>query len=69
MVAERDVNDLRSSSVLQRALPGRVFSALELGCVMYAGFERSSRGWMSGVDLGEEWRMAERLADDTLNAN
>jgi hypothetical protein len=42
-------------------LPGRNFSALELLCIMYAGFKRIEPGIDIGVDLGEEWEMAKRL--------
>jgi tetratricopeptide (TPR) repeat protein len=56
-----DINDPRETHVL-RALPGRAFSALELLCIMYAGFKLIEPGMDIGVDLGEEWRMAERLA-------
>jgi hypothetical protein len=56
-----DINDPLSSHVL-RVLPGRVFSALQLICIMYAGFKRIEPGMDIGVDLGEEWGMAERLA-------
>jgi hypothetical protein len=49
-----------------RALPGRVLSALELLCIMYAGFKRIEPGMDIGVELGEEWGMAERLADDIV---
>jgi len=38
-----------------------VFSALELVCIMYAGFKRIEPGMDGGVGLGEEWGMAERL--------
>jgi hypothetical protein len=55
-----DINDPQESHVL-RALPGRVFSALQLICIMYAGFKRIEPGMDIGVDLGEEWGMAERL--------
>ncbi|MBN1236654.1 MAG: hypothetical protein JW999_11515 [Methanotrichaceae archaeon] len=55
-----DINDPQESHVL-RALPGRTFSALELLCIMYAGFKRIEPGMDIGVDLGEEWGMAERL--------
>ena len=55
-----DINDPREMHVL-RALPGRAFSALELLCIMYAGFKRIEPGIDIGVDLGEEWEMAERL--------
>ena len=44
-----------------RALPGRTFSALQLICIMYAGFKRIDPGMDIGVELGEEWGMAERL--------
>ncbi|MDD2755343.1 MAG: tetratricopeptide repeat protein [Methanothrix sp.] len=56
-----DINDPNETHVL-RSLPGRVFSALELVCIMYAGFKRVEPGMDIGVDLGEEWGMAERLA-------
>ena len=55
-----DINDPQESHVL-RALPGRIFSALQLICIMYAGFKRIEPGMDIGVDLGEEWGMAERL--------
>jgi hypothetical protein len=54
-----DINDPQESHVL-RALPGRTFSVLKLGCIMYAGFKRIEPGMDIGVDLGEEWGMAER---------
>jgi hypothetical protein len=60
-----DINDPRSSHVL-RSLPGRAISALQLICIMYAGFKRIEPGMDIGVDLGEEWGMAERLADDVV---
>ena len=63
-----DINDPQETHIL-RALPGRGFSALQLICIMYAGFKRIEPGMDIGVDLGEEWGMAERLAADTLNAN
>ncbi|MBN1236657.1 MAG: tetratricopeptide repeat protein [Methanotrichaceae archaeon] len=55
-----DINDPTETHVL-RSLPGRVFSALQLICIMYAGFKRIEPGMDIGVDLGEEWGMAERL--------
>ena len=55
-----DINDPQESHVL-RALPGRTFSALQLICIMYAGFKRIEPGMDIGVELGEEWGMAERL--------
>ena len=58
-----DINDPQETHVL-RALPGRVFSALELVCIMYAGFKRIEPGMDIGVDLGEEWGMAERLGGE-----
>ncbi len=58
-----DINDPQESHVL-RALPGRTFSALQLICIMYAGFKRIEPGMDIGVELGEEWGMAERLMDD-----
>jgi len=55
-----DINDPKETRVL-RSLPGKTFSALELLCIMYAGFKRIEPGIDIGVDLGEEWEMAERL--------
>jgi hypothetical protein len=55
-----DINDPQETHVL-RALPGRTFSALQLICIMYAGFKRIEPGMDIGVDLGEEWGMAERV--------
>jgi tetratricopeptide (TPR) repeat protein len=57
-----DINDPQETHVL-RALPGRVFSALQLICIMYAGFKRIEPGMDIGVDLGEEWGMAGRLGE------
>ena len=54
-----DINDPKETHVL-RALPERAFSALELLCIMYAGFKLFEPGMDIGVDLGEEWGMAER---------
>jgi len=34
---------------------------------MYAGFKRIEPGIDIGVDLGEEWEMAERLKIETAN--
>ncbi len=62
-VAGLNINDPQESHVL-RALPGRVFSALELLCIMYAGFKRIEPGMDIGVELCEEWGMAERLMGD-----
>jgi tetratricopeptide (TPR) repeat protein len=58
------LNDPKETHVL-RSLPGRTFSALELLCIMYAGFKRIEPGIDIGVDLGEEWEMAERLGRET----
>jgi hypothetical protein len=50
---ELDINDTKETHVL-RALRGRIFSARELVCIMYAGFKRikpemdMSRKWISG---------------------
>ena len=55
-----NINDPQETHVL-RALPGRVFSTLQLICIMYAGFKRIEPGMDIGVDLGEEWGMAEKL--------
>jgi len=44
-----------------RVLLGRVFSALEMGCIKYPRFKRLEPGIDIGVDLGEEWEMAKRL--------
>jgi hypothetical protein len=51
-----DINDPKSSHVL-RSLPGRGFSALQLVCIMYAGFKRIEPGMDIGVDLAEEYEM------------
>jgi len=61
-----DINDPKETHVL-RALPGRVFSALELVCIMYAGFKRIEPGMDIGVELGEEWGMAERLGGEEMS--
>jgi hypothetical protein len=58
-----DINDPKETHVL-RALPGRTFSALQLTCIMYAGFKRIEPGMDIGVDLSEVWGMAERLAGE-----
>ena len=58
-----DINAPKETHVL-RSLPGRTFSALELLCIMYAGFKRIEPGIDIGVDLGEEWEMAERLSSE-----
>jgi len=62
----RDESDPRKTHVL-RSLPGRTFSALELLCIMYAGFKRIEPGIDLGVDLGEEWEMAERLTESEMD--
>ena len=49
-----DINDPHESHVL-RALQGRTFSALELQCMMHAGFTRSEPRMAIGGELGEEW--------------
>jgi len=49
-----DIDDPKPSPVL-RALSGRIFSALQLICIMYAGFNRIEPGMDIGVDLAEEW--------------
>ena len=59
-----DINDPKETHVL-RSLPGRTFSALELLWIMYAGFKRIEQAIDIGVDLGEEWEMAERLGRET----
>ena len=61
-----DINDPQESHVL-RALPGRTFSALQLICIMYAGFKRIEPGMDIGVDLGEEWGKAERVEGEEEN--
>ena len=47
-----------------RALPGRTFSTLQLICIMYAGFKRIEPGIDIGVELGEEWGIAESLGTE-----
>jgi hypothetical protein len=44
-------------------MPGWAFSALEQLSIMYAGFKQFESGMDIGVDLGEEWEMAERLEE------
>ncbi len=61
-----DINDPKETHVL-RALPRRTFSALELVCIMYAGFKRIEPGMDIGVDLGEEYGMAEKLMAEECN--
>ena len=39
----------------------------DVGCIMYAGFKRIEPGIDIGVDLGEEWEMAERLGREEEN--
>lgn len=58
-----DINDPKETHVL-RALPGRFFSALELVCIMYAGFKRTEPRMDIRVDLAQEYEMAERLAKE-----
>jgi tetratricopeptide (TPR) repeat protein len=59
-----DINDPQESHVL-RALPGRVFSALQLICIMYAGFKRIEPGMDIGVGeagrRGGERRLIQNL--------
>jgi len=52
-----DINDRRKTRRLERAA-GEGFSALELLCIMHAGFKQIEPGMDIGVDLGEEggWR-------------
>jgi hypothetical protein len=54
---KRPQGDTRSAG----CSPGRTFSALELLCIMYAGFKLFEPGMDIGIYLGEEWGMAERL--------
>ena len=37
-----------------------IFSARQLICIMYASFKRIDPGMDEGVELGEEWGIAER---------
>jgi hypothetical protein len=55
-----DINDPKETHVL-RSLPGRTFSAPELLCIMYAGFQEDQARIDIGVDLGEECEIAEGL--------
>jgi len=59
-----DINDPQETHVL-RSLPGKTFSALELLCIMYDGFKQFEPGMDIGVELGEEWEMAERFKGET----
>jgi hypothetical protein len=61
-----DINDPREKHVL-RALPMRTFSALELLCIMYAGFKRIEPGMDIGVNPGGSREIAERLAEDATD--
>jgi tetratricopeptide (TPR) repeat protein len=47
-----DINDPHETHVL-RSLPGRTFSALQLVCIMYAGFKRIEPGMDLDIDLSE----------------
>ena len=58
-----DIYDPQGTRVL-RVLLGRIFSALELLCIMYAGFKRIEPGIDIGVELGEEWEIAESLGTE-----
>ena len=62
------INDPKETHVL-RSLPGRKFSALELGCIKYAGFKRIESGMGIGVELGEEWGIAESLGTERRKAS
>jgi len=57
-----DINDPQETYVL-RSLPGRTFSALQLVCIMYAGFRMIEPGMDIVLDLSEEWGMAEKLME------
>ena len=37
---------------------------MQLICIMYAGFKRIEPGMDIGVELGEEWEMAEMVGGD-----
>ncbi len=63
-----DIYDPQGTRVL-RVLLGRVFSALEMGCIKYAGFKRIESGMDIGVDLGEEWGIAESLGTERRKAS
>jgi hypothetical protein len=52
-----------------RSLPGKVFSAMQLICIMYADFKRIKPGIDIGVELGEEWGMAEGLGGEVKSGN
>jgi len=43
---------------------GGRFSTLQLICIMYAGFKRIEPGIDIGVELGEEWEIAESLGTE-----
>jgi len=59
-----DINDSRETRRPAGAAGGRTFSALQLICIMYAGFKQIEPGMDIGVELGEEWGMAERLGGE-----
>ena len=44
-----------------QSLPGRAFSALQLVCIMHAGFKRIEPGWTSGWIWRRSNEMAGRL--------
>jgi len=54
-----DINDPQETHIL-RALPGRVISALQLICIMYAGFKSIEPGMDIGVDLSQFISTSER---------
>jgi tetratricopeptide (TPR) repeat protein len=55
-----DINDHSAQHVL-RSLPG-VFTALNLICIMYVGFKQIQPEMDLGIDLSQEYEMAERMA-------
>ena len=61
-----DINDPQESHVL-RALPGRTFSALQLVCIMYAGFKRIEPGMDIGVDLASKFKRWARILFEGFN--
>jgi hypothetical protein len=61
-----DIYDPQGTRVL-RVLLGRVFSALEMGCIKYAGFKEDRAGDGIGVDIGVDLgEKTERLREEKV---
>lgn len=53
-------NDPKELHILRSLL--EIFSALQLICIMDAGFKRIEPGLNQGIDLPQEYKTGERLA-------